>query len=329
MSGTGVAIAIGGGDHGSKDYQGRQQHGWFGHGTRSQDSNVQTVSEGAGGAPPDRFVAVVRGAVGAVPAGDRKAYEAALGSSGEPKLATALRIWSTAPATGQAFHDAYLNDVASPQTADRLQALARQIRAAGTANDQRQASTDLAGLIAGSRSIATARFAETAAVRALALHDLNVQQLADIIHSEAGGLSIAPQTAVGATVLNRMVRNGTNQVEDVRRGYAYNHPAPPNHLAPTIARALLDGQTSDPTKGATHFYTPRAMPKKGENTGGADVGGKLESVPGVVTRDKPPRPIENYRPSFAGGKSFNEIQVPNVQAKDFKFFRKAGDGPVR
>ena len=101
------------------------------------------------------------------------------------------------------------------------------------------------------------------------------------------------------------------------------------HLAPTIARALLDGQTSDPTKGATHFYTPRAMPKKGENTGGADVGGKLESVPGVVTRDKPPRPIENYRPSFAGGKSFNEIQVPNVQAKDFKFFRKAGDGPVR
>ena len=47
---------------------------------------------------------------------------------------------------------------------------------------------------------------------------------------------------------------------------------------------------SDPLADATHFYSPSAMPKKGDPVTGKDVGGGLERVPEVKKNRKP---IEN------------------------------------
>ncbi len=86
----------------------------------------------------------------------------------------------------------------------------------------------------------------------------------------------------------------------------------------------MTGSIADPTGGATHFYTPRIMPKKGEDTGGIDVGGGLESVAGVTGNGKP---VQSYRPSWA--LSFDRQIVANVPEASFKFHRQPGNGRVR
>lgn len=40
-------------------------------------------------------------------------------------------------------------------------------------------------------------------------------------------------------------------------------------------------EINDIREGATHFYSPRSMPKEGESTTGRDVGGGLEQTPGL------------------------------------------------
>ncbi len=81
-------------------------------------------------------------------------------------------------------------------------------------------------------------------------------------------------TAVGWTVRNRMARNKTAVVRDAWRGYQHGKPA--TDVARQIARDILGGAIADPTQGATHFYSPGILPKKGQETKGLDVGGGLE-----------------------------------------------------
>ena len=95
-------------------------------------------------------------------------------------------------------------------------------------------------------------------------------------------------------------------------------------MASTIAQGIMTGSIADPTAGATHFYTPRIMPKKGEDTDGIDVGGGLETVPDVTDNGKP---VQNYRPSWA--LSFDRRIVANVPEASFKFYRQPGTGHVR
>ena len=66
------------------------------------------------------------------------------------------------------------------------------------------------------------------------------------------------------------------------------------------------------------------MPKKGEDAGGIDVGGGLETVADVTAGGKP---VQNYRPSWA--LSFDRQIVANVPEASFKFFRQPGSDRVR
>lgn len=135
--------------------------------------------------------------------------------------------------------------------------------------------------------------------------------------SEASTRNDAERSSVGFTVLNRMRRNGTARVKDVSS--AYSHDQTPAPWAISLATKILKKQLSDPTNGATHFYSPSRMPKEGENTAGFDVGGGLEHSGNLKKK--------NYRPSYA--KTFSAASIPGVREEGFKFWRAPGNGPVR
>ncbi len=151
----------------------------------------------------------------------------------------------------------------------------------------------------------------------------NIRDLASVIETEARGLEPVVKAAVGHVVLNRMRRNKTAAVRNVWNGFV--HVRPPGRESLTIARAILSGASKDTTNGATHFYTPASMPWEGRLTGGRDVGGGLEQVPGI--KDERGVPIRTYRPKYAA--EFTPIEVKGVSPLVFKFYRTPGNGPVR
>jgi hypothetical protein len=144
----------------------------------------------------------------------------------------------------------------------------------------------------------------------------NIEELASIIKTEAGGCNRAEQIAVGSTVLNRMRRNGTALVSDVR---GYHVEKDPDDTSRQIARGILSGSIADNTGGAPHFYSPRRMPREGGPTANYDIQGGLESTAGLSSR--------NYRPSFAS--KYESKCVHGVRDAYFRFFRAPGNGPVR
>jgi hypothetical protein len=147
--------------------------------------------------------------------------------------------------------------------------------------------------------------------------ETNREQLAILLMSEASIGNYDERVAVGNTVLNRMYRNKTTNVEDVWNAYSRNQN--PSKEMIDLAGSLLSGNISDNTGGATHYYSPRSMPKIGRSTAGYDVGGGLEQVPGLLSR--------NYRPSFAS--SFNYVNIPEVREGYYKFYIAPGKGKVK
>ena len=156
-------------------------------------------------------------------------------------------------------------------------------------------------------------------------HEQNVRDLARVITAEAGGQSEAAMRAVGWTVRNRMSRADTTHVDRVWSGYA--HGTHSSEIARQVAADVIDASSPDPTGGATHFYSPDAMPKQGDPDGCNDVAGGLEQVPGV--RGSTGAPARNYRPSWAAPGQFEPRPVAGVAEHVFKFYRQPGSGHVR
>ena len=116
-----------------------------------------------------------------------------------------------------------------------------------------------------------------------------------MMQSEAGGvLGTASRVAVEFTVVDRMRRNGTFNVHAVWS--RYGHSASPTQGTIALARQILSGAIADPTDGATYFYTPDIMPKKGGRLHG-DTGGGLENAPGVF-RQGTVQTVQDYRPAW-------------------------------
>jgi hypothetical protein len=145
----------------------------------------------------------------------------------------------------------------------------------------------------------------------------NINDLARVIASEARGLSETAQTMVGWTVVNRMKKHNLKRVSEVWANSQYVHG---HFLTPTslrLADSILGGTAMDISQGATHFYTPGTMPKTGEPHSGIDIGGGLESTPGVYKNGKP---VQNYRPRWTT--RFSAVRTPSIQEKDFRFYRE-------
>ncbi|MFC7081110.1 hypothetical protein [Halorussus caseinilyticus] len=144
----------------------------------------------------------------------------------------------------------------------------------------------------------------------------NQWALAKIIMSEASIGNTTERRAVGYTVLNRMERNGTTAVTDEWDAYAHNQD--PTSEIHDLAGRILRCAEPDPSCGATHFYSPRSMPKEGDSTSGCACGGGLEWTPGLSER--------NYCPSWS--ETMCRSYVVGARQAYYKFYRAWGDGTV-
>ena len=94
---------------------------------------------------------------------------------------------------------------------------------------------------------------------------------------------------------------------------------PATDATTAVAREVqMADAATDPTHGATHYYSPVEMPEEGESTAGIDVKGGLELTPGLVRK--------NYRPGFVN--TYLPVQVAGAQEKYLKFFQQPGAGRV-
>ena len=124
---------------------------------------------------------------------------------------------------------------------------------------------------------------------------------------------------VGWTVVNRMKRHRYSAVSSVWSHNNYAHTYPGTFISRRIAEDILAGKARDISQGATHFYSPRSMPKEGDtHLSGTDIGGGLEEVPGVTGPHG--RAVRNYRPGWV--KYYHSIRIPQIKENEFKFYRE-------
>jgi hypothetical protein len=141
--------------------------------------------------------------------------------------------------------------------------------------------------------------------------DQNITNLAAVLMSEASVGNDAERASVGFTLLNRLKEAGKTSVDQVWSAYVHNQHPTAELIA--LARQLLAGQRVDITDGATHFYSPRSMPREGQPTGNFDIGGGLELVP--------PLTVRTYAPGWA--RTMQLIDISGVRPAYFKFYKSA------
>ncbi len=116
--------------------------------------------------------------------------------------------------------------------------------------------------------------------------------LATALMSEASIGTYEERVAVAWTIFNRVSSpefpNSICDVINQRSQYATNQE--PTQELLYLAESLIANPGTDLTGGAVYFFSPRSMPKEGDDTGGYDVGGGLYDVTGI---DK-----KVYFPSF-------------------------------
>ena len=255
--------------------------------------------------------------------------------------AAASGVGATAPVPpGGPADDGRGNELASDQQTTRLEVsdgVYRQERGNSPDEARLTEATSVANALVQQVSDTTPQNAppvteanKAADIRRRQLHKNNVRELAALMQSEAGGVSAEAMIAVGSVLLNRMRRNHVKAVDQAWHGFS--HKASPHSSTIALAESLLSGETTDPTQGATHFYTPQQMPKEGDEKPGSrgynafmvsDTSGGLEDVPGVHLEEGEKPHVRNYRPGFV---TYPEIEVDGISAQTFKFFKAPGDG---
>jgi hypothetical protein len=119
--------------------QGRQQHGWFGSGT--------CASHGAIGSDDGRFLRIVFGVIGNLPAASRSRWDGRLSRGLPGRTANVLSQLSDASGLDAGRFAVLLPDTVGSVAAGRIQAAARAAAAARTPDDERAAGVALAGAV--------------------------------------------------------------------------------------------------------------------------------------------------------------------------------------
>jgi hypothetical protein len=125
------------------------------------------------------------------------------------------------------------------------------------------------------------------------IDEREVNCLAIVLMSEASIGTTAERTAVAWTVFNRVSSpRFPNTICEVAFSGAYATNQNPTQDIINLARNLIQNRGTDPTGGATHFFSPISMPKEGEEylcrlpvgRGNMDCNGGLREVPGITKR---------------------------------------------
>jgi len=175
------------------------------------------------------------------------------------------------------------------------------------------------------------------------------------LQSECGGTcNPAELQGVGSTIMNRMDRDKTDSVSDASKG-TYALDKDPTDPMKDVALRMLSGQLARNTD-ATHFYSPRSMPKPGiawngpkqDTEGGMELvhgqgvsddltalrklGTEPSGIPGMdgpidpSLKDAPQLELWNLRPKFS--KDYPQASIPGVRDWHFKFYTQPRKGWV-
>ncbi|MEI6428769.1 MAG: hypothetical protein WCO45_10350 [Pseudanabaena sp. ELA607] len=150
---------------------------------------------------------------------------------------------------------------------------------------------------------------------------VNGRLLARVLISEASIGNNMERQAVGLTVINRMKHQKTPNVKDVITRYGFAQYA--TNQDPTgypeyflLAQNLLSGQIKDFTKGATHFFSPYSMPKKGQSKKNFDCDGGY-----MRYRNPKTRRVEMIcTPSWSKTFRYVNLQKVGVRPYFFEFY---------
>lgn len=142
----------------------------------------------------------------------------------------------------------------------------------------------------------------------------DIECLATALMSEASVGTYEERVAVAWTIFNRV--NSTKFPNSicgvVNQPYQYATNQKPTQELMDLAKTLISNPGSDPTTGAIYFFSPRSMPKEGDETFGYDVGGGLHDVTGI---DK-----KVYFPSFTMTQEYVGV-IRGVRPAYYMFYR--------
>ncbi|CAN1211374.1 hypothetical protein TUMEXPCC7403_14325 [Tumidithrix helvetica PCC 7403] len=149
----------------------------------------------------------------------------------------------------------------------------------------------------------------------------NEQMLARVLISEASIGNKSERQAVGLTVINRMKKTGSKNVQEVVKAGNFYHYAIDQDpsLYPEyaeLAKQLLAGKIRDFTGGATHFYSPYSMPKKGEKNHGFDCEGGFVRY----THPETNKPVLICTPSWSKTLRYIDLVQVGIRPYYFEFF---------
>ncbi|MCX6666129.1 MAG: cell wall hydrolase, partial [Euryarchaeota archaeon] len=150
--------------------------------------------------------------------------------------------------------------------------------------------------------------------------------LAKGIMSEASIGVQQEQIAVGWCVLNRLHNESFGETMEavVKNGFAWNQE--PTQQIKNLANDLLEGIQPDPTDGALYFFSPRSMPKDGENTQGYDVEGRIHIIPGTSYKvyfpswAEPTKEIDENTKSYQTTSDMEWTELNDIRNWYFMFY---------
>lgn len=160
--------------------QGRQYHGWFGHGMAPAGDEPPKGGAGTMFDPANvaaRIDAIAYSAVAHMPRTDRHRDSVAFDRPRLERLRTAMTAWMGArPLSQAAFGERFVDPSTSGAAIEKLRAAAEGVRAATTHEDLADASADLAGAMRDIGLEKWSRFLSDAAERADASRPIMVAQ---------------------------------------------------------------------------------------------------------------------------------------------------------
>jgi hypothetical protein len=254
--------------------QGRQEHGWFGHGTAPTmlaSDEERTDPRTALYEPvafDQRIVQTAYGAVGALPRKERGWYEHSLHLGGLDRLRRAMPVWARGALLDEAtFHQTFFGPYDSRAAAKLLQSAAREAATAYPRIGLRQPVEELAGAVQTVGIYNWPPFLARSAQRADAVMASGDPRIIRVGTLDLPGGLLA---ALGIAVTGAIMDHATRTEQDRSRTAS---PTPPAIVRQDTPESAQQPERTDKNQGTTgeqapaqgSTYVPQGARATGEN----------------------------------------------------------------